>query len=226
MFTANPINGMAPLTVLFTDTSSNSPTSWMWTDTYGDISTNENPTFTYANPGAYTVELIACNAGGCGTNVAVINVYSPFALWQLNYFGSTNDSFNTSPQGDYTGTGMSNSNKFMAGFNPLNSAAYLHIISVAASNNNVMVTYLGASGDINYVPGVQSRTNVLEFTAGMATGNYTNGSWTQVPGQTNILGVGLGANGGTGLGTVTNMTDSGGATNSPSRYYRVRVLLP
>ena len=30
----------------------------------------------------------------------------------------------------------------------------------------------------------------------------------------------------TGLGTVTNMTDFGGATNGPSRYYRVRVLLP
>ena len=226
MFTANPTNGMAPLAVIFTDASSNSPTSWTWTDTYGDMSTNENPAFTYANPGAYAVQLIACNAGGCGTNSAVINVYSPFAWWQLNYFGSTNDSFNTSPQGDYTGTGMSNSNRFMAGFNPLNPAAYLHIISVAASNTNVMVTYLGASGDTNYEPGVQSRTNVLEFTAGIATGDYTNGSWTQVPGQTNILGVGLGVNGGTGLGTVTNMTDSDGATNSPSRYYRVRVLLP
>jgi hypothetical protein len=39
-------------------------------------------------------------------------------------------------------------------------------------------------------------------------------------GQTNIL------SGGTGLGIITNMVDSGGATNTPSRYYRVRVLVP
>jgi hypothetical protein len=127
----------------------------------------------------------------------------------------------------YTGDGMSNTNKFLAGFNPTNAAAYLHIISVAKSSTNIIVTYLGASGDTNYVPGVQSRTNVLDFTTGGANGNYTNGGW-QDTGQTNILGVGISAAGGegSGLGTVTNMTDVGGAMNAPSRYYRVRVLSP
>jgi hypothetical protein len=48
---------------------------------------------------------------------------------------------------------MSNTNKFLAGFNPTNAAAYLHIISVATSSTNIIVTYLGASGDTNYVPG-------------------------------------------------------------------------
>jgi uncharacterized repeat protein (TIGR03803 family) len=220
MFTANPTHGVAPLTVMFTDTSSNSPTSWMWTDTNGDMSTNKNPTFTYANPGAFTVQLIACNAGGCGTNTAVINVYSPFGQWQLNYFGNTNNYGNTAPTADYTGAGMSNTNKFLAGFDPLNPAAYLHIISIVAGQTNIVVTYLGASGDNTYTPGIASRTNVLEFTAGTNNDSYTNGLWTQVPSQTNIL------SGGNGLGTVTNMTDFGGATNCPSRYYRVRVLLP
>jgi uncharacterized repeat protein (TIGR03803 family) len=178
MFTANPTSGMTPLIVSFTDTSSNSPTSWMWTDTNGDLSTSRDPTFTYANAGAYTVQLIACNAGGCGTNTAVIDVYSPFAWWQLTYFGSTNYSFNTSPSGDYTGTGMSNTNKFLAGFNPTNPAAYLRVISIARANGtNVVVTYLGASGDTNYVPGIQSRTNVLDFTTGGSSGSYTNGGW-------------------------------------------------
>ena len=36
----------------------------------------------------------------------------------------------------------------------------------------------------------------------------------------------LWVSGGTGVGLVTNMVDSGGATNKPSRYYRVRVLVP
>jgi uncharacterized repeat protein (TIGR03803 family) len=232
MFTANPTNGVAPLTVSFTDTSSNSPTSWTWTDTNGNMSTNRDPTFTYANPGAYTVRLIACNASGCGTNTVVINVlspvYSPFSWWQLNYFGTTTSFGNTGPKADYTGTGMNNTNKFLAGFNPTNAAAYLHIISIAATNGtNIVVTYLGASGDTNYVPGILSRTNVLDFTTGGAVGSYASGNW-QDTGQTNILGVGISTAGGegTGLGTVTNMTDYGGATNIPSRYYRVRVLLP
>jgi hypothetical protein len=147
-----------------------------------------------------------------------------YACWRQFYFGYTT-SPNGAPGTDADGTGMSNSNKFLAGFNPTNSAAYLHIISVAASNNNVMVTYLGASGDTNWSPGFTSRTNVLDFATGDASGNYTNGGW-QDTGQTNILGAALSINGGTGLGTVTNMTDVGGATNSPSRYYRVRVLLP
>ena len=126
---------------------------------------------------------------------------------------------------DSDGDGFSNLQKYLAGFIPTNAAAYLHVISVATPGTNITVTYLGASGDTNYMPGIQSRTNVLDFTTGDASGNYTNGGW-QDAGQTNILGVGLSVNGGTGLGTVTNMTDFGGATNGPSRYYRVRVLLP
>jgi hypothetical protein len=60
---------------------------------------------------------------------------------------------------------------------------------------------------------------VLEFTVGAADGSYSTNNFAST-GQTNIL------SGGTGLGTVTNMTDFGGATNVPSRFYRVRVLLP
>jgi hypothetical protein len=59
----------------------------------------------------------------------------------------------------------------------------------------------------------------LEFTTGTANGSYSTNNFAST-GQTNIL------SGGTGLGVVTNMVDSGGATNKPSRYYRVRVLLP
>ena len=155
-----------------------------------------------------------------------------FQTWQLQYFGCTNCP-QAAPDADPLGKGMSNTNQFLVGFNPTNAAAYLHITSVtrpSGATTNVVVAYLGASGDTNWSGGPTSRTNVLEFTTGTitgtTTGNYANSSWTQVPGQTNVLGVGLSVNGGTGLGTATNMVDSGGATNKPSRYYRVRVLLP
>jgi PKD repeat protein len=209
------------LTVTFDDSSTGPITNRFWS--FGDggtasFSVATNPTHTYSNPGSYSVTLVVSGTGGSSTNTVanLISVYAPFAWWQLNYFGSTNNA-DAASDVDLYGTGMSNTNKFLAGFNPTNAAAYLHIISVATSNVDVIVTYLGASGDTNYVPGVQSRTNVLEYTAGAGNGNYTSTNFTST-GQTNILG------GGTGLGTVTNMTDPGGATNNPSRYYRVRVL--
>jgi hypothetical protein len=152
---------------------------------------------------------------------AETNGYAPptgFPAWQNEYFPSGGS---LSAGGvDCYGTGMSNTNKFLAGFAGNVPAAYLHIISIAKANGtNIVVTYLGASGDDTYSPGIASRTNVLEFTAGAANGSFTNGAWTQVPGQTNIL------SGGNGLGTVTNMTDIGGAAYS-NRYYRIRILLP
>jgi polygalacturonase/PKD repeat protein len=228
-FTANPLSGAAPLIVSFTDMSSNSPTAWYWTFGDGGTSTSQNPSYTYLTPGSWTASLIASNAGGAsGPFTQTINVYNPFAWWQQSYFGTTNSGCaQCAGNSSYTGDGMSNTNEFLAGFNPTNAAAYLHIISIAKSGANVVVTYLGASGDTNYVPGVQSRTNVLDFTTGGAGGSYANAGW-QNTGQTNILGVGMSAAGGegTGLGTVTNMTDVSGATNAPARYYRIRVLLP
>jgi PKD repeat protein len=187
----------------------------------GNTAISQNPSDIYANPGAYTVQEIVSGPGGSSTNTqtASISVYDPFAWWQLQYFGSTNSNPNTAPDGDSTGTGMSNTNKFLAGFNPTNTAAYLHIISVANANNtDINVVYLGASGDSTWSPGIASRTNVLEVTAGAASGDYSNNFVSA--NVTNIL------SGGTGTGLVTNMVDAGGATNTPSRYYRVRVLLP
>jgi hypothetical protein len=144
---------------------------------------------------------------------------NPFTTWQNYYFGCSGCP-QAQPNADPYGKGISNTNQFMAGFNPTNTAAYLHIINVAKTNNNadIRVTYLGANGDSSYTGGPTTRTNVLEFTTGTANGSYTNNFAST--GQTNIL------SGGTGLGVVTNMVDSGGATNKPSRYYRVRVLLP
>ena len=121
---------------------------------------------------------------------------------------------------DADGTGQNNLFKYLAGLNPTNSAAYLHIISIAITNTtDINVIYLGANGDSTWSPGIASRTNVLDYTTGDASGNYTNGGW-QDTGQTNIL------SGGTGTGVVTNMVDAGGATNGPARYYRIEVIAP
>ncbi len=145
----------------------------------------------------------------------------PFATWQSNYFSMAelgNPAY-SGPNADPLGKGISNTNQFLAGFNPTNSAAYPHIISIAKANPaNLVITYLGASGDSTWSPGLASRTNVLEFTTGTANGSYSSNNFIST-GQTNIL------SGGSGLGMVTSFIETNVVTG-PTRYYRVRVLVP
>ena len=63
-FTANPITGMTPLIVNFTDQSTGNITSWSWDFGDGETSTNQNSTHTYDDPGTYTVNLTVTGPGG------------------------------------------------------------------------------------------------------------------------------------------------------------------
>ncbi|MGD1004582.1 MAG: PKD domain-containing protein [Methanoregulaceae archaeon] len=67
-FTADVAQGSVPLTVQFTDTSSNSPTSWAWSFGDGITSTLQNPSHTYTSAGTYTVVLTATNSIGSNTD--------------------------------------------------------------------------------------------------------------------------------------------------------------
>lgn len=66
-FTVSPTSGKAPLTVKFTDKSTNNPTSWSWN--FGDktTSTSMNPVHKYTKAGKYTVSLTVKNAAGSNT---------------------------------------------------------------------------------------------------------------------------------------------------------------
>lgn len=69
-FSAAPVTGTIPLSVSFTDQSSNNPTSWRWN--FGDgipESTQQNPSHTYSASGSYTVRLTATNASGSDDEV-------------------------------------------------------------------------------------------------------------------------------------------------------------
>jgi PKD repeat protein len=63
-FTSGARSGPIPLTVKFTDASTGRPTSWSWDFGDGTTSTQQNPSHTYTNAGAYTVTLTAKNAYG------------------------------------------------------------------------------------------------------------------------------------------------------------------
>jgi PKD repeat protein len=69
-FSASKTSGNAPLTVKFTDKSTESPTAWKWS--FGDGSalvTQYNPTYTYSKPGTYTVKETVSNAAGKDTEI-------------------------------------------------------------------------------------------------------------------------------------------------------------
>ena len=70
-FTADVTAGDAPLTVHFTDTSTNGPTAWEWDfDNDGTVdSTEQHPTHTYTAPGVYTVRLRVTNDSGSDEEV-------------------------------------------------------------------------------------------------------------------------------------------------------------
>ncbi len=99
---------------------------------------------------------------------------------------------------DNDGDGMSNLQEYLAGTDPTNSASSFRVTSVTRTGNDVAVTWTMGSG----------KTNAVQFDNGA---NYTT-NFTDLFIVTNTLG------------TVTNYLDVGGATNTPARYYRVRLV--
>lgn len=80
-FSATPLSGTAPLTVIFTDLSNNYPTSWSWDFGDGATSTAQNPTHTYSEPGTYDVSLTVSNEADSNahTRPSYINVHGMHA---------------------------------------------------------------------------------------------------------------------------------------------------
>jgi len=66
-FSGSPLGGAAPLTVVFTDQSTGSPTIWSWSFGEGNSSSLQIPTNIFVTPGNFTVTLTVTNAGGTNT---------------------------------------------------------------------------------------------------------------------------------------------------------------
>lgn len=75
-FTANPISGIAPLTVNFTDTSttpSGTLVAWNWTFGDGGTSSLHNPQHVYQNAGQYSVSLTVTNSFSASATLTKTN---------------------------------------------------------------------------------------------------------------------------------------------------------
>jgi PKD repeat protein len=75
-FSVDFIEGCAPLTVNFTDESTNFPLTWLW-NFDGTITANtQNTSFTFDTPGTYNVSLFVENLDGSDTYQVEINVFA------------------------------------------------------------------------------------------------------------------------------------------------------
>jgi len=72
-FTVDKLSGCPPLTIQFTNTSTNA-TSYFWDFGNGSTSTLENPSNVYLNQGMYTITLVAISTGGQNDSLAVSNL--------------------------------------------------------------------------------------------------------------------------------------------------------
>ena len=68
-FSGSPTSGTAPLAVSFTDSSAGDIDSWSWTFGDGGTSTEQNPMYTYDDPGTYTVSPGGDRPGGSDTRI-------------------------------------------------------------------------------------------------------------------------------------------------------------
>ena len=86
-FTADIMEGSAPLVVQFSDQSDSGPAYWYWDFGDGTNSTDQNPTHTYAN-GIYTVNLTVTNAAGTSTKISE-NYITAYASKNTLTYGTT-----------------------------------------------------------------------------------------------------------------------------------------
>ena len=137
---------------MFSDLSTGTITNSFWD--FGDggttnITTN-SVTHIYA-AGTFPVTLIATGPDGVSTNTKAgyIAVLTPFQTWQLQYFGGTNN-----PAGagdvDADGDGLSNTNEFLTGTDPTNSASAFRITSVTPAGDALDVRGLLGGGQAGF----------------------------------------------------------------------------
>jgi PKD repeat protein len=137
-FTGTPTTGPAPLTVLFTDTSTNAPMTWNWTFGDGNSSILQNPSHTYTVAGTYSVTLTVSNAGGSNTTLKTDYILVPVS-------GCFSDNFNDNsigPAWAFIGGTWSESGGVLAQTSSANGDPRKAIISNAGliNNQNYVIT--------------------------------------------------------------------------------------
>lgn len=96
-FTCTPTTVTIGNSITCTDTSTGSPTNWTWDfNNGGNISTLQNPTYTYSHIGTYSVNLTVNNTAGSSSfnrsnYISVVNAtgFTQQDLWQTGHYAVT-----------------------------------------------------------------------------------------------------------------------------------------
>ncbi len=169
--------------------------------TTGLVNTNYTDSgVTNGVPYYYVVTAVNAGAESTNSNEAEAVPLSAYQQWQMSYFGCTNCP-QAQASADPLGKGISNTNQFLLGLDPVDPASVFRIISIALQGTNVVITWKTA--------GV--RTNAVQASSG---GNYSTNGFADISGPIviNVSG-----------DTTTNYTDFGVTTYS-TRQYRVRLV--
>lgn len=152
-FIANPVSGLAPLTVAFSDQSANNVTAYAWDfNNDGTIdSTHQNPTYTYTASGSYTVNLTVTGPGGTNTKIRVGyinvggNIGADFIATPLNGVASRNVTLAVQFTDQSTGGPTSWSWNFGNGLTA-NSTEQNPVTYYSGRPQNFTVTLMSSSG--------------------------------------------------------------------------------
>jgi hypothetical protein len=158
---------------------------------------NQNASSLAVSTNSDTIAFTNLSNGMGDTNwpVSLAITLTPFQSWQLFYFGSTNSPI-ADPNADPDHDGMSNTNEFLAGTDPLDSSSVLAVTNVVRRGNDLEIYWTMGSG----------RTNVLQRADRLRGTNGFADVFTVLT-----------------VGSFTNYLDVGAVTNAPGGYYRVLV---
>ncbi len=206
-FSASPTSGSMPLTVSFTDQSTELPIAWRWTFGDGNTSTEKNPVHTYNKSGRYTVTLTASNANGSDVLTKSSNiVVSSVLAAPVTSFSASSTSGKAPLTVDFIdqSTGLPTSWKWTFGDgnnstekNPVHkyNKSGLYSVTLTASNANgsnalTKKSYIAVSGILNTPATSFSASSTsgkvplnVSFTD-QSTGSPTAWTWTFGDGNT------------------------------------------
>ncbi len=181
-FSSNVTSGNVPFNVLFTDTSTGSPTAWSWNFGDGGSATTQNPTHNYSTAGNYTVTLTVSNSAGNNTITKsnyITAVSTTGTKPVLNYWGSPRSgtapltvTFKDNSTGSPTAWNWSfGDGTYSTEKNPKHTytAAGSYTISLTASNAAGSST--STKSKYITVTGNASQTPVAAFSASPTSGN-------------------------------------------------------
>jgi len=179
-FSASPTTGAPPLTVVFSDSSDNEPSSWLWRFGDGDTATEQNPTHVYDSTGAYDITLVVSNSSGTDslTKSGYIEV-GQLGYEKVEISGITFE-WRTEGTNLYVRLFAPTTGWVAVGFNPSSMMQDANFIMGYVSGNDVVISDQYGSGLTSHTPDTDMTggSDNLSDKQGTQTGNGTRITFT------------------------------------------------